>query len=428
MTTRLSTLYDKRASILDAMEAAVTKAEKEDRDFTEDEVSAYDAQKADLASVKNRIARDEALNDEERGAASIEPGAAPTPTLRSLEPDGFETLGLMLQAVANAETAGQVDPRLFAATGMSESVPSDGGFLIDKPLANRLVEKMHETGRILSLVVQQPIGPNSNGLKWRTIDESSRKDGSRWGGVRGYWVNEGTAPTASKPKIGREEMSLEKVAALMYATDELMADSVALTGLVDRVVPAELVFKVEDAFMNGDGAGKPKGILQAASLVSVAKEGSQAADTVVYDNVTNMWSRLFAPLRTTAVWHVNQDVEPELLNMVVPGGGGVPAYLPPGGLSVSPFSTLFGRPVIPVEYCATLGDKGDIVLTDWSSYLSIAKGGVETATSIHVKFIEDEVAFRFTYRINGQSEWNKPLTPFKGSNTLSAHVTLDART
>ena len=35
--------------------------------------------------------------------------------------------------------------------------------------------------------------------------------------------------------------------------------------------------------------------------------------------------------------------------------------MPPGGLSAASYGTLFGRPVLTVEYCAALGDEGDII-------------------------------------------------------------------
>jgi HK97 family phage major capsid protein len=84
-------------------------------------------------------------------------------------------------------------------------------------------------------------------------------------------------------------------------------------------------------------------------------------------------------------------------------------------------------PVIPVEYASTLGVKGDIVLADLSQYLLIDKGGMQSAASMHVRFLNDEMCFRVTYRVDGQPTWNKDLTPFKGTNTLSPFVTLAAR-
>jgi HK97 family phage major capsid protein len=128
------------------------------------------------------------------------------------------------------------------------------------------------------------------------------------------------------------------------------------------------------------------------------------------------------------VWIINQDIEPELFELSIPvGTGGIPVYQPANGLADAPFSTLMGRPVIPVEHCATLGTVNDIALVDFSQYLMIDKGTPKQDVSIHVRFINDESAFRIVYRVDGQPIWNSALTPKKGSNTLSPYITLATR-
>jgi len=107
--------------------------------------------------------------------------------------------------------------------------------------------------------------------------------------------------------------------------------------------------------------------------------------------------------------------------------GDKPVYIPAGGLSEKPFATLFGRPVMPLEQCSQAGDLGDIILADMSQYLLIDKGGINQASSIHARFIYDEQVFRFIYRVDGQPIWSKPLTPYKGSATVSPFVTLAKR-
>ena len=87
-----------------------------------------------------------------------------------------------------------------------------------------------------------------------------------------------------------------------------------------------------------------------------------------------------------------------------------------------------GRPVLTVEYCATLGTVGDIILADLGEFLlGDRTGGVQTQTSIHVKFIESETAFRFIWRVDGAPAWSSATTPLNGTATVSPFVTLAAR-
>jgi len=60
-------------------------------------------------------------------------------------------------------------------------------------------------------------------------------------------------------------------------------------------------------------------------------------------------------------------------------------------------------------------------------YIIAEKGPIQSAVSIHVRFIYDETVFRFVYRCAGQPEYSTAITPFKGSDTESPFITLAAR-
>ena len=92
-----------------------------------------------------------------------------------------------------------------------------------------------------------------------------------------------------------------------------------------------------------------------------------------------------------------------------------------------PYNTLMGRPVIAIEQCPTLGTVGDIIAADLSQYLGITKGGLQSASSMHVRFLYDEMTFRFVLRVDGQPLWSSALTPFKGSDTQGPFVVLATR-
>lgn len=345
----------------------------------------------------------------------------------------FPNLGEQLKAIHHAAyNPGDMDFRLKAqkavGLGANEGQQSDGGFLIQNTFMAGIKEKMHAESVLASRCDSQTVGANANGLKINVLDETSRATGSRWGGIRGYWVAEAGTLTASQPRFKQMEWNLKKLAALLYVTSELLQDTTALAGRAQTWAAKELSFLRDDAILNGGGAGTPLGILSSTALVSVAKETGQAAATLVYNNIVKMWARMWAPARAKAVWFINQDIESQLYLMDFPvGTGGVPVFLPPGGASTSPYSTLFGRPVIATEFNATLGTVGDIVLADMSEYLLIEKGGVRGDVSIHVQFLTDQEAYRWIMRLDGQPMWQTPLTPFKGTATLSPFVALDSR-
>ncbi len=353
----------------------------------------------------------------------------------------FPTFGDQLIAVANAAISArqgvpQVDPRLQRAprefsrapTGAGEIDPSAGGFLVQTDFSTAIFMRTYEMGQILGRIRKLSLSTAANSIKIPGVDETSRATGSRWGGVQSYWVGEGQSATTTKPKFRLIELDLKKLMANWYVSDELLADASVVNSIANEAFSEEIMFMTEDAIFRGDGAGKPLGFLNSQALVTVAKETGQASKTVVYENVLKMWSRCWARSRSDAVWFINQDVEPQLyaLSQVI-GTAGVPVYLPANGISGQPYGTLFGRPVIPVEYADTLGNQGDLSLVDMSQYVLADKGGVQAASSMHVAFLTDEMVFRVTYRLDGQPIWHSALTPYKGSNTLSPFVSLAAR-
>ena len=336
----------------------------------------------------------------------------------------FKSAGEFFQAVKNAAMyPGAPDPRLapLKASGMSEGTPADGGYLVSNTVANGIVERMYATGELLRRISLDRVGPNSNSMTYNAIDETSRVDGSRYGGLQGYWMAEAGTKTASKPKFRQVELKLKKVAALAYATDELLADATALEGWLSRTVPNELRFKVEDAIYNGDGVGKPTGIMGHASLVTQLRYATSAVSAA---DIWAMYARRWVGARDY-VWLVNQDVLPQLygLNNTYQN-----LFIGPSGMPNAPAGTLMGLPIVEVEYAATMGSTGDIMLASLSQYQGIEKGGVESASSIHVQFLTDETTFRFVYRFDGGPLWHSTLTPFKGSNTQSPFVVLAATT
>jgi HK97 family phage major capsid protein len=334
-------------------------------------------------------------------------------------------LGEFAIAVRNAATGQGFDPRLSAAaTGMNSTTGADGGFAIPVEYAAGIESTMFQTGDLLSRVDARSI--SGDRIVYTAIDETSRATGSRQGGVTGYWVDQGTAPTASQTKLARIEMTLRKVAALGYMTDELVADAAALGGELQAMFVEELQFQTEDAIFRGTGAGHPLGFMSAPCLVSQAAEGGQTADTINGTNLSKMWARMPARSKRNAVWLVNTECGPQLDALVFPTGSTEVAArfvnFGPDGVT-----TIKGRPVIECEYSAAIGDLGDIVLVDLSRYRLIRKGGVEQASSMHVRFAQGEQTFRATYRVDGQPVPRSAITPYKGAATLSPFVALAAR-
>lgn len=322
--------------------------------------------------------------------------------------------------------------RATEITGANETNPTEGGFLVQEDFAAELTRRRQETGLLNKMAQHITIGANSNSYKYNFVNETSRANGYRGGGIAASWVKEGGAATATKPTFGQSQIDLRKLVALIYVTDEQLADSTQLTSMINADYPAEINYMIDDGMINGLGSNDMLGILNHTdpngATVSVAKESAQIAATIVVENIIDMWNALLPAARFNAKWFINLDVERQLNRLEFPvGTGGVPAFLPPGGLSVAPYATLYGREVIPIEQCPVLGTAGDIILFDPSSYIIIEKGGINSASSIHVNFTNFETAFRFSERLNGQPRYAKAIAAAKGGTRRSEAVVLETR-
>lgn len=433
MKSNIHALRQRKSDLVAKQRQLLDKAATEARDMNETEAANFEDNIKVLTTIEKSIVREEQQLELERGMGSHQDDnsrAAENAGAPTTQKQGFKTFGEQLVAVVRAErSSGRfVDDRLqAAASGTSEAVPSDGGFFVQKDFSSELLQRVYEAGSMASRVKRIPIGANSNGVKINAIDEDSRADGSRWGGILAYWINEADAFTGSKPKFRQIDLQLNKLIGLCYATDELLQDAAALEAVIMQAFPDEFTFKVEDAIFNGTGAGQPLGLLNSSATIQVAKDAGDATATVSTPDVLAMWARLWSRSRANACWFIDQSVEPKLYPLTLGTGTAVVLLYTPPGVNGNQYGMLMGRPVIPVEHSAVLGTPGDIVLADLSQYLMADKGGPQAASSVHVRFLNDETTFRFVYRVDGQPAWKKPLTPKNGGPTLAPFISLATR-
>jgi len=432
MSKRLQALRQRRTQIKEDARAITAVADAENRDLTDEESAKIDAFIKTGDSVQSAIEQEERLADLDRVAntvatplqvaddAIVQTGDA---QIVNDPKGGFKSYGEFAMSVMQAGMGGGIDERLgigaaAPTTYGNEGTGADGGFMVPVEFSNEI--KTHSLGEGAFLPMTDSTDIQGNSMSF-PADETTP-----WGtnGIRAYWENEAAAATQTKPSGKLDTLRLKKLMALVPVTDELMADSTALTSYLTRKTGDSILWKTNDAIINGTGAGQPLGVFNSDALVTVAKETSQTADTINAANVSKMYGRLPASSMSRAVWLVNNDAWNQLPQMTI---GDMPVFVPPG-ITGTPGGSLFGRPVIVTQTAQTLGDKGDIMLVDFGSYNSITKaGGIEYATSIHLYFDAGSTAFRATYRVDGQPWLNSAITPANGSNSLSPFVTLAAR-
>ncbi|MDZ7595868.1 MAG: phage major capsid protein [Thiobacillus sp.] len=335
---------------------------------------------------------------------------------------GFKSLGEFAHHVRNASLGnGRLDSRLQAAatTYGNEGSGADGGFAVPPQFAQTISAVALEEESLLSYADNTPVTGNSMSFP--------KDETTPWGstGITANWEGEGDTKSAKKPGLKLDHLRLKKLSVLVGATDELLADSAAMGAYLAKKMSEAVRWKSNDAIINGNGVGMPLGILNGGSVVSIAKEGSQVADTIVAANLSKMLARVLkggGPL----VWLINPDAMPQIHLLTL---GDTPIWTPPQeGFKGAPNGFLLGRPIIETDACDTVGDVGDIILANMGGYRAITKaGGEEFSESMHLWFDQDVTAFKLNFRMDGQPALSTAITPPNSTATRSHFATIAAR-
>lgn len=430
MSKNLRALQQRKAAAVQAMRALADASA--DGEMNEAQAAEFESLRSQVASLNASIEREQSLIEAEASAGVHVPDNARIEVSDNRELDasrGFASFGDFARSVRAASSQhGRVDDRLLIGAAApttfgNEAGGQDGGFLVPPQFAQDIFTLSLEEQALLPLTDNTSISGNSMVFP--------KDETTPWGtdGIRAYWQAEASAATATKPKLGVSAHRLHKLMALVPVTDELLEDASALAAYLPGKTAASIRWKTDEAILFGTGAGQPFGALKSKALIVQAKDSGQATMTLTPGNIINMVSRLPAGSFGRAIWLINPDVLPLLDQMTL---GNYPIYMPigsgEGAMRSSPYGMLKGRPVYITEHASAVSSQSDVSLVDLSYYRTVTnKGGIQTATSMHLYFDADATAFRTTFRVDGGPKIENAIVPPKSTNTRSPFVTLAAR-
>lgn len=414
----LKALLEKRAALIDKMNALVNGAEAEDRDLNDEEQAQFDGMKAEMTQLDARVARAETVHTLQsdaaapRGAASRNinrqdvanaPGAAAPAAARE-----FESLGEFMVTVARNPS----DQRLAAmfherrADQRMDDGPS-GGFAVPTQFVGEMlrVEQQEAMFRPRARVI--PAGsPPDAAVTMPALDQDSTPDGSSVrGGVKVNWIGEGAAKPDTGAKLRQITLEPKEVAATLEVTDKLLRNWQAAGPVLQQLMREAVIAAEEDAFLNGNGVAKPLGIINAAATISVAR----GASGITYRNLTEMVSKLL--MRGGApMWTASQAELTVLMEIKDDEGNFI---WQPNAREGIP-GTLLGYPLMWNEFSPGKDQKGSLALANLSHYLIKDGSGPFVAASEHVKFTENKTVFKVFWNVDGQPWLTKPFKQEKG--------------
>jgi len=305
---------------------------------------------------------------------------------------------------------------------MNEGTPSDGGFLVPVEYSKKIHNVSLENELVMPMATVQVMISNEMKLPGMNIGDHSS---NLYGGFTASYTPEAGTLAEANPKTRQMTLQAKKLTGFMRFSNELMADAPNGEQQLLDICGKGLSWYRDKAFLKGSGAGEPLGILNAGCTLVQPIEDGQSEGTILYENLVGMLAKLHAASFKNSVFVCHQSTISQLLQLSVAIGTGGD-HIPVMKESNGNFSILT-RPVIITEKTEKLGDKGDILLADFSQYVVGLRSEMRIDLSQHLYFQSDEGAARLIERHDGQPLWDEPLLLPDGETQVSPFVTLAAR-
>jgi len=414
--------------------------------YAEAKTALLDGSAESMTKAEGMIAEAKALQKRAAMLSDLEGLAteakATAPQAKAESKTGFDSLGDFLNGVYQTKRRGVPDPRVTSRRvrftdeptlrtksgwegamerkDLVENIGADGGFLVPQQYVEQLFmlsafgKYVRERALVIPMRGRQIIIP--------TLDQTgtSTDRSNLYGGVKMTWTEEATEKSETQPAFRQATLIAHKLAAVTQVSDELLADSfMSIETLLARLFSEATMNEHDWAFIQGTGAGMPLGIANVASGATIAVPRA-VANAISIADVFNM---LTAFTGQSPIWLAHQSTMPEILGLAGPAAN--PSYVWIDNAREGVPMTLFGYPIYFTENCPTLGQRGDLILADWSKYVIGLRQDVTVDASMHYAFVDDVTTWRAVSRIDGRPWLSAPLTLRDGTTEVSPFVVLD---
>jgi len=373
-------LLEKRAGIIANMREVLDVADAANRDLNSDELSKYEAMESDIASIDNRVKNAKRQDALEATLDGLRDKPA-TPVIESASTSKFgKEYG---DAFYNAMRFGTSAADHTVMNALQVGTNSEGGFITPESFETALIAALQDISEIRQYanVIQT--------ASTRNIPVESSLGTATWTAEEGQY-------TESDAAFARVQLEAHKLATITKVSEELLQDaffdveSYLATNFGKRFGLAE-----EAAFVNGNGSGKPTGIVGGSSA-GVTAAGASAITT---DELIDLFHSLLRPYRAGAVWMMN-DSTAKLIRKLKDGDN---QYIWQPGLTAGQPDLLLGRAVVVCASmpAATTGNKS-VIFGDLSNY-TIADRTELTMQRLNELYAENgQIGFRSFKRTDGK--------------------------
>ena len=387
--SKILELREKRAKAWDAAKQFLDAKRGADGMLSEEDTATYDKMEQDVMNLGKeieRLERQAAIDAELSKATSTpltgKPGA-------KMGKDETEKTGRASDEYKgsfwNAMRVKAPMPSVLNA--LQEGTDSEGGYLVPDEFERTLVEALEEENvfRTLAHVIKTSSGD-------RKIPVVASKGTASW-------VDEEGAYQESDDVFSQVSIGAYKLGTMIKVSEELLANSVFdLEAYISKEFARRIGAREEESFFNGDGKGKPLGILAAAGGAEVGVTAASAT-AITADEVIDLFYSLKAPYRKNAVWVLNDATVKQIRKLKDSTG----QYLWQPSLVAGTPDTILGRPVKTSAFMPTAAAGAKTIAFGDFKYYWIADRQGRTFKKLSELYAANgQVGFMGTQRVDGK--------------------------
>jgi len=383
--SRILELREKRAKAWDAAKAFLDTKRNDSGLLSAEDSATYDKMEADVVALGKeveRLERQSAL-DAELAKATSTP-ITNTPSAAPGEEKTGRASGEYRRAFWNS-MRGRGDLPAVQNT-LKIGTDTEGGFLVPEEFERTLIQALEEEN-----VVRQIAKVISTGSD-RKIPVVATKGAASW-------VDEEGAIPESDDSFGQYNLSAFKLATMIKVSDELLADSVFdIESYIAQAFAGRIGTKEEEAFLTGDGAGKPTGIF---ADTGGAQLGVTTASTtaITLDELMDLFYSLKSPYRRKASFLLH-DATVKAIRKLKDSTG---QYLWQPSIKEGTPDVILGRPLITSSYVPEVaaGNK-TIAFGDFSYFWIADREGRVFKKLVELYAPTGQVGFLATQRVDAK--------------------------
>lgn len=380
--SKIMELREKRAKVWEQAKAFLDERRGEDDLLSAEDAATYEKMETEVVNLGKEIER-----LERQAALDLELSQATSQALRTMPGVGEEKKGRATDEYTRAfwkhmRNRGDFEVRNALTIG----IDSEGGYLVPDEFERTLIEALEEENIMRQLA--KVITTSSGDKKIPVVASKGTA----------AWVDEEGAIPEDDDAFGQVSIGAYKVATMIKVSEELLNDSIFnLESYIAREFARRIGAKEEEAFLVGDGSGKPAGIFDDTHGGEIGVTTSTA--NIKMDEIFDLFYSLKSPYRKRATFITNDATVKEIRKLK----DGQGQYLWQPSVKAGEPDTLLNRPVRTSAYVPTIEPGAKVIaFGDFSYYWIADRQGRAFQRLSELYAATGQVGFRATQRVDGK--------------------------